>query len=131
MNAVTRKSRFLIAVVVLAILSFGPLAYAQDDGCPTGVPQWVLDRQEYETTFVYVPRVDDLQAAERVLNIPQWALDRQQYEITYVYVPMANDVQAAARVLSIPQWALDRQEYETTYAYAPRVDMVKVAEIRC
>jgi hypothetical protein len=55
MNAVTRNSRFLIAVVLLAIRSLGQLAYAQDSqDCSTRVPQWVLDRQEYETTFVYV-----------------------------------------------------------------------------
>ena len=48
------------------------------------IPQWVIDRQQYETTFVYVPP-----ATETVSRIPQWVIDRQQYETSYIYVPPA------------------------------------------
>ena len=65
MNAVNRKSRFLMIVGLLAVLSLGQLVYAQDpeaqdpEGCPPAVPQWVKDRQQYETSYVYVPPAAD------------------------------------------------------------------------
>ncbi len=104
MNTLTRNRRFLIIVVLLAILLSGQLVYAQDSqDCPSGVPQWVLDRQQYETTYVYAPSAGDVQLAENVARIPQWALDRQQYETAYVYVPPVGDFASADNRCSLVQ----------------------------
>ena len=97
MNTVTRSSRFLVIAGLLAVLSLGQLVYAQNpetenpEGCPPAVPQWVKDRQQYETSYVYVPCQS---TAETVFPIPQWVKDRQQYETSYVYVPPAAEFSA-------------------------------------
>jgi hypothetical protein len=63
MNTVNRKSRFLMIVGLLAVLSLGQLVYAQDpQGCSPAVPQWVKDRQQYETSYVYVPPAAEFSA---------------------------------------------------------------------
>jgi len=51
-----RNSRLLLIVVLLSTMLLGQVAYAQDSGdCGDSVPQWVRDRQQYETSYVYVP----------------------------------------------------------------------------
>jgi hypothetical protein len=131
MNTLTRNSRFLIIVVLLSILSAGQLVYAQDaPDCTAAVPQWVKDRQQYETTYVYVPPASDLQPAARVSRIPQWVLDRQQYETTYV-PPQLGEAQLFVVVSQIPQWVRDRQQYETSYTYMPPAGDFALADNRC
>ncbi len=91
MNTVTRNSRIFIIVGLLIVLSLSQVVYAQDSrNCTSEVPQWVLDRQQYETTYVYMPSEGNGQPDVDVFRIPQWVLDRQQYETTYVYVPLAD-----------------------------------------
>ncbi len=127
MNTVNRKSRFLMIVGLLAVLSLGQLVYAQDpEGCPPVVPQWVIDRQQYETTFAYVPPAVDSPSAANAARIPQWVIDRQQYETTFVYVPPATET-----VSHIPQWVIDRQQYETSYIYVPPAVDLSPADNRC
>ncbi len=117
MNTVTRSSRFLVIAGLLAVLSLGQLVYAQNpEGCPPAVPQWVKDRQQYETSYVYVPPAACQSVADPVPPIPQWVKDRQQYETSYVYVPCQS---TAETVFPIPQWVKDRQQYETSYIYVP------------
>ena len=85
MNSLRRNRSLLIFVILLAVLSLGQLVYAQDSPyCPAVAPQWVRDRQQYETSYVYVPMTFGAQPS----SIPQWVHDRQQYETSYVYMPM-------------------------------------------
>jgi hypothetical protein len=91
-----RNNRFLIIAVLLCTLALGQLAYAQDSGCAGGIPQWVRDRQEYETTYVYVPMTSDLPYIKVTFHIPQWVIDRQQYETSFVYTPMPANLQGDA-----------------------------------
>src|SRR5690606_8423947 len=109
-------SHFLFVVILLAILWSGPVEYAQADHCTAGVPPWVKDRQQYESSYVYAPAAGRMLAAETPSHIPQWVKDRQQYETSYVYVPLAGSVHPT------PQWARDRQQYETNYVYVPPAD---------
>jgi hypothetical protein len=127
MNTLTRKSRFLAIAVLLAVLSLGQLVNAQGPDPEhtkevrghTEVPQWVIDRQQYETTYVYVPSVGDMQPAGIAACVPKWVIDRQQYETTYFFVVPTSDSRPAEIAPSIPQWVIDRQQYETTYKYVP------------
>ena len=54
------------------------------------VPQWVLDRHQYETTFLYVPIIGDYFVPDVVSDVPQWVMDRQQYETSFVYEPILD-----------------------------------------
>ncbi len=92
MNTINRKISFLIIVGLLAVLSLGQLVYAQEpEESAPAVPQWVKDRQQYETNYIYVPCTSDV---EVVFPVPQWVKDRQQYETSYVYVPPAAEFSA-------------------------------------
>ncbi len=123
MNTLIRRSHFLVIVLLLGGLLLGQMVYAQEpDRCTNGVPQWVLDRQQYETTYVYVPQVGDCPPTESMSHIPQWVLDRQQYETTYIYVPQVNDLLLAESVPCLPQWVVDCQQYEPNYIYIPPED---------
>jgi hypothetical protein len=97
MNTVTRNSRLLIIVVSLTVLSMGQVIYAQDSTHERKgeIPQWVIDRQQYETTYIYVPAADDVLLDPIVPRVPQWVRDRQQYETTYIYVSPAADLRPA------------------------------------
>ena len=95
-------------LVIVGILLVSQAVFAQT---ASDTPQWVLDRQQYETTYVYVQPEEQLNIAQ---TIPQWVLDRQQYETTYVQPKALLDI-----VQAIPQWVLDRQQYETTYEFNP------------
>lgn len=75
MNTFSKHSRLLIVVLLLGLV--GQWVYAQDG---TNTPQWVIDRQQYETTFVPISQLLDI-----VPQMPQWVIDRQQYETTFVY----------------------------------------------
>ena len=88
MNTLIRRSHFLVIVLLLGVLLLGQMVYAQEpDRCTNGVPQWVLDRQQYETSYVYVPQVSDLLLTESVPCLPQWVVDCRQYEPNYIYIP--------------------------------------------
>lgn len=57
-----------------------------------GAPQWVLDRQQYETTYVYdAAQRDSGQAAAVEAGEPGWVTDRQQYETAYIYDGSVGD----------------------------------------
>jgi hypothetical protein len=125
MNAGTTNGRFLIVVVLLAVLLMGRVPFARADHCAIGVPRWVNDRQQYETSYVYVPAAGSLQVAGIVHPVPQWAIDRQQYETSYVYMAPVESVSR------LPQWAIDRQQYETNYVYAAQTQDVPLTVTSC
>jgi hypothetical protein len=133
MVAITKNRIVLLIVVSLILLPSGQL-FAQElaPGCAVEVPQWVRDRQQYETTYVWEPPAAELVDAAGIFDdIPQWVIDRQQYETTFVYVPPATQVQTAAAESEIPQWVKDRQQYETTYHYVPPVESLALAYSEC
>ncbi|MBK8134594.1 MAG: hypothetical protein IPK52_01960 [Chloroflexi bacterium] len=81
-----------------------------------GPPKWVLDRQQYDTAYVFGGlQGDSGQAVAMQSSAPAWAADRKQYETAYVYGATDGDGQAVAA--SEPAWAADRQQYETAYVY--------------
>jgi hypothetical protein len=44
-----------IIIAVLSFLVVGQMFADESDDVQPPVPQWVIDRQQYETTYVYVP----------------------------------------------------------------------------
>ena len=103
-NTISNTIRNLSKLVIVGILLASQAVFAQT---ASDTPQWVLDRQQYDTSFVYV-QLDEPASSE------QWVLDRQQYETTFVQLEESSSMAQA-----IPQWALDRQQYETTYVFSP------------
>lgn len=99
MNRSIQFARIMQVIAVAAVLVVSQVVAAQSTGVEPIVLQWVIDRQQYETT--YVPS----QSTGVVSVIPQWVIDRQQYEITY----------APSHMGDTQQWVIDRQQYETTY----------------
>ncbi len=112
MNTSTKIRISLIVIAVLTALIVGQAVLAQSDGVEPTVPQWVKDRQQYETSYVYS---GEIHASQIVAAVPQWVLDRQQYETTFVFAP--QEFTGGQIVSAVPQWVLDRQQYETTYKY--------------
>lgn len=123
----------LLLFILVSTLMLGQAAYAQSSDECSITPQWVLDRQQYETTYVYNPTVSITQPVQFTINIPQWVRDRQQYETSYVHLSTASDLQTIENTPAVPQWARDRQQYETTYAYIPMmmVSSVETGEVYC
>ncbi len=84
-----------------------------------GPPKWVLDRQQYDTAYVFGGlQGDSGQAVAMQSSAPAWVADRRQYETAYVYGATDGDSgQAVAMQSSAPAWVADRQQYETAYVY--------------
>jgi ribosomal protein L39E len=102
-----KVARIIKVFAVLTMLVVVQVVAAQSIKDNPVIPQWVIDRQQYETT--YVP------PAEVLTVIPQWVIDRQQYETSFV-LTSSGDLQPTNAVVSVvSQWVIDRQQYETTY----------------
>jgi hypothetical protein len=97
MHRSIQSARVIQVIAGLALLVMCQVAAAQSTPVEPGVPQWVIDRQQYETTFV-LPQTGDVQLTEVVSGVPQWVIDRQQYQTTYVPSPL-GDLQPIQLVL--------------------------------
>jgi hypothetical protein len=82
-------ARIIKVIAFLTVLVVGQVVAAQSTPVEPVVPQWVIDRQQYETTFV-LPQRGDFQPIEIVPVIPQRVINRQQYETTYVPPPLGD-----------------------------------------
>ena len=84
MNRSIKLACMMKVLAVLTVLVVCQVVTAQSTGDEPGIPQWVIDRQQYETTFVW-PQTDAAQFIGVKPGIPQWVIDRQQYETTFVW----------------------------------------------
>ena len=99
-----------VMIIALLIALSAQIALAVNCLDAPVAPDWVLDRQQYETTFVYTP--DDISSA----FAPVWNADHYQYDSTYL---TRESGMAQNQGIAVPQWVLDRQQYEPTYTYTP------------
>ncbi|MBK9124997.1 MAG: hypothetical protein IPM16_18020 [Chloroflexi bacterium] len=95
-----------IVIMLAAVLLTGSLAWAQADSPPA--PQWVCDRQQYETRYVYLPDAETVPYVAS--SAPQWVRDLLQYEVRQTESRAAGALREPAsdpsqRVQGSPQYA--------------------------
>lgn len=98
MNIVNRllANAFFIGVMTLVSVLFAE-HFARVNALPvvpqclTGtsilsdVPDWVINKQQYEPTYIYCGPLEDAAKTSEGIPIPAWVATRQQYDPTYVY----------------------------------------------